>query len=66
LTCPENTETPERAGTSETPEVRLKRKIPGNLDIRKKESLRPMRDRRPEQIVAKRGPRRKARSQKKL
>jgi hypothetical protein len=53
VTCPENTETLERAGTSETLEVRLKRKIPGNLDIRKRESRRPMRDRRLEQISAK-------------
>jgi hypothetical protein len=66
LTRPKNTETPEGAGTSETPEVRLKRKIPRNLDIRKKESRRPMRDRRPEQISAARGPRRKAGSWKKL
>jgi hypothetical protein len=64
-TCPENTETPKprpesakRRNTeelelptrSETPEVRLERKTSGNLDIRKKESRRPMRNRRPERI----------------
>jgi hypothetical protein len=40
--------------TSETPEVRLKRKISGNLDIRKKESRRLIRSRRLKQISAKR------------
>jgi hypothetical protein len=44
----ENTQEPKLPTRSETPEVGLERKIFGNLDIRKKESQRPMRNRRPE------------------
>jgi hypothetical protein len=45
-----NTEEPKLPTRSETPEVRLERKISRNRDIRKKESRRPMRNRRPERM----------------
>jgi hypothetical protein len=54
-----NIEEPELPTCSETPEVRLKRKISGNLDIRKKESRRPMQNRRPE-LLSKTGSRNQA------
>jgi hypothetical protein len=46
----ENTEEPELPTRSETPKVGLERQISGNLDVRKKESRRPMRNRRPERM----------------
>jgi hypothetical protein len=49
-----NTEEPELPTQAETPEVRLERKISGNLDIRKKESRRPMRNRRPDRMSGER------------
>jgi hypothetical protein len=63
---PEDTKTPkepELPTRTETPEVRLKRKISGNLDIQKKESRRPIRNRRPDWWV---NLRRKAGSREKL